>query len=123
MFTISLKIATRTGGNDLFDDISTVCVYLNYLSCAYLIQDRVLGIINLIMDELLGDDRACRAFRAKFPEEVLQESLAGQLWFGAECLSAGSAILNREAESAEMRPLAKAVRIVCMSESEGQREF
>lgn len=61
------------------------------------------------MDELLGDDRACRAFRAKFPEEVLQESLAGQLWFGAECLSAGSAILNREAESAEMRPLAKAV--------------
>lgn len=61
------------------------------------------------MDELLGDDRACRAFRAKFPEEVLQESLAGQLWFGAECLSAGSAILNREIESAEMRPLAKAV--------------
>ncbi|XP_070495322.1 lateral signaling target protein 2 homolog isoform X2 [Chironomus tepperi] len=72
-------------------------------------QDRVLGIINQIMDELLGDDRACRAFRAKFPEEVLQESLAGQLWFGAECLSAGSAILNREVESAEMRPLAKAV--------------
>lgn len=61
------------------------------------------------MDELLGEDRACRAFRAKFPEEVLQESLAGQLWFGAECLSAGSAILNREIESAEMRPLAKAV--------------
>lgn len=61
------------------------------------------------MDELLSEDRACRAFRAKFPEEVLQESLAGQLWFGAECLSAGSAILNREAESAEMRPLAKAV--------------
>ena len=61
------------------------------------------------MDELLTDDRSCRAFRAKFPEEVLQESLAGQLWFGAECLSAGSAILNREVESAEMRPLAKAV--------------
>lgn len=61
------------------------------------------------MDELLAEDRACRAFRAKFPEEVLQESLAGQLWFGAECLSAGSAILNREIESAEMRPLAKAV--------------
>lgn len=57
----------------------------------------------------MGEDRACRAFRAKFPEEVLQESLAGQLWFGAECLSAGSAILNREVESAEMRPLAKAV--------------
>lgn len=61
------------------------------------------------MDELLGDDRAARAFRAKFPEEVLQESLAGQLWFGAECLAAGSSIMNRESESAAMRPLAKAV--------------
>lgn len=72
-------------------------------------QEQVLGITNLIMDELLGDERSSRAFRAKFPEEVLQDSLAGQLWFGAECLAAGSSILNREQESAEMRPLAKAV--------------
>lgn len=72
-------------------------------------QEHVLGITNQIMDELLGDERASRAFRAKFPEEVLQESLAGQLWFGAECLAAGSSILNREFESASMRPLAKAV--------------
>ncbi|XP_052864727.1 lateral signaling target protein 2 homolog [Anopheles cruzii] len=72
-------------------------------------QDRVLAITNQIMDELLGEDRASRAFRVKFPEEVLQESLAGQLWFGAECLAAGSSILNREFESAKMRPLAKAV--------------
>lgn len=72
-------------------------------------QDQVLAITNIIMDELLGEDRAARAFRAKFPEEVLQESLAGQLWFGAECLAAGSSIMNREMESAEMRPLAKAV--------------
>lgn len=69
----------------------------------------MLSITNVIMDELLGDDRTARAFRAKFPEEVLQESLAGQLWFGAECLAAGSSIMNREGESAAMRPLAKAV--------------
>lgn len=43
-------------------------------------KDKVLAIINQIMDELLVDERACRAYRAKFPEEVLQESLAGQLW-------------------------------------------
>ncbi|XP_031632974.1 lateral signaling target protein 2 homolog [Contarinia nasturtii] len=72
-------------------------------------QDQVLAITNIIMDELLGEDRAPRTFRAKFPEEVLQESLAGQLWFGAECLAAGSSIMNRETESAQMRPLAKAV--------------
>ncbi|XP_055389244.1 lateral signaling target protein 2 homolog [Condylostylus longicornis] len=72
-------------------------------------QDKVLSIINRIMEELLGDDRASRAFRAKFPEDVLQENLAGQLWFGAECLAAGSSIMNREFESAEMRPLAQAV--------------
>lgn len=69
----------------------------------------MLSITNVIMDELLAEDRTPRAFRAKFPEEVLQESLAGQLWFGAECLAAGSSIMNRELESAAMRPLAKAV--------------
>lgn len=44
-----------------------------------------MAIINQIMDELLGEDRACRAYRAKFPEEVLQESLAGQLWYSICC--------------------------------------
>lgn len=68
-----------------------------------------MSITNLIMEELLGDERANRGFRAKFPEEVLQENLAGQLWFGAECLAAGSSIMNREVESSAMRPLAKAV--------------
>lgn len=60
-------------------------------------------------DLLLSSDRAPRNFRVKFPEEVLQESLAGQLWFGAECLAAGSSIMHRETESNLMRPLAKAV--------------
>ncbi|CAG9834081.1 unnamed protein product [Diabrotica balteata] len=61
------------------------------------------------MDVLIGDERANRDFRVKFPEDVLQENLAGQLWFGADCLAAGSSIMNREQESCAMRPLAKAV--------------
>lgn len=61
------------------------------------------------MDQLLGDERIPRGFRVKFPEEVLQENLGGQLWFGAECLAAGSSIMHREAESTAMRPLAQAV--------------
>ncbi|CAG0878534.1 unnamed protein product [Darwinula stevensoni] len=72
-------------------------------------QDRVLNIINEMMDETVGAERTNRDFRVKYPDDVLQENLAGQLWFGAECLAAGSNILNRELESAEMRPLAKAV--------------
>lgn len=72
-------------------------------------QDRVLNIISQIMDQLLGDERVARGFRVKFPEDVLQDNLAGQLWFGAECLAAGSSIMNREEESAAMRPLAKAL--------------
>ena len=36
------------------------------------------------MDEVIADNRANRDFRVKFPDDVLQESLAGQLWFGAE---------------------------------------
>ncbi|XP_015520780.1 lateral signaling target protein 2 homolog [Neodiprion lecontei] len=72
-------------------------------------QDKVLTICNQIMDDLIPDNRANRDFRVKFPDDVMQENLAGQLWFGAECLAAGSSIINREAESSAMRPLAKAL--------------
>ncbi|GIY69056.1 lateral signaling target protein 2 homolog [Caerostris extrusa] len=72
-------------------------------------QDKVLSICNDIMDDAIPDMRANRDFRAKFPDDVLHENLAGQLWFGAECLAAGSNIIHRELESASMRPLAKAL--------------
>lgn len=39
----------------------------------------------------------------------MTDNLAGQLWFGAECLAAGSSIMHKETESEQMRPLAKAV--------------
>ncbi|XP_037504297.1 lateral signaling target protein 2 homolog isoform X2 [Rhipicephalus sanguineus] len=72
-------------------------------------QDRVLGICHDIMDEAIPDARANRDFRAKFPDDVLQENMSGLLWFGAECLAAGSNIMNREQESSQMRPLARAL--------------
>ncbi|XP_073898840.1 lateral signaling target protein 2 homolog isoform X2 [Castor canadensis] len=70
-------------------------------------QDNVLNIISQIMDECIPQDRAPRDFCVKFPEEIRHDNLAGQLWFGAECLAAGSIIMNRELESIAMRPLAK----------------
>ncbi|XP_049997314.1 lateral signaling target protein 2 homolog isoform X2 [Alexandromys fortis] len=70
-------------------------------------QDNVLNIINQIMEECIPQDRAPRDFCVKFPEEIRHDNLAGQLWFGAECLAAGSIIMNRELESMAMRPLAK----------------
>ncbi|KAM3940748.1 lateral signaling target protein 2 homolog isoform 2-T2 [Leptodactylus fuscus] len=70
-------------------------------------QDNVLNIINQIMEECIQHERANRDFCVKFPEEIRHDNLAGQLWFGAECLAAGSIIMNREIESMAMRPLAK----------------
>ncbi|NXX43898.1 LST2 protein, partial [Tricholaema leucomelas] len=70
-------------------------------------QDNVLNIINQIMDECIPHERANRDFCVKFPEEIRHDNLAGQIWFGAECLAAGSIIMNREIESMAMRPLAK----------------
>ncbi|XP_069488223.1 lateral signaling target protein 2 homolog isoform X2 [Ambystoma mexicanum] len=70
-------------------------------------QDNVLNIINQVMEECIKHDRANRDFCVKFPEEIRHDNLAGQLWFGAECLAAGSIIMNREIESMAMRPLAK----------------
>ncbi|KAM8939559.1 lateral signaling target protein 2 homolog [Pelodytes ibericus] len=70
-------------------------------------QDNVLNIINQIMEQCIQHERANRDFCVKFPEEIRHDNLAGQLWFGAECLAAGSIIMNREIESMAMRPLAK----------------
>lgn len=72
-------------------------------------QDRVLTIVQRMMVEAVTESRTSRDFRVKFPDDVVQENLSGQLWFGAECLAAGSSIMNREAESASMRPLARAL--------------
>lgn len=72
-------------------------------------QDKVLNVIEKIILDAIPTQKANRDFRVKFPDDVLQESLAGQLWFGAECLAAGSSIMNRELESASMRPLARAL--------------
>ncbi|XP_041368411.1 lateral signaling target protein 2 homolog [Gigantopelta aegis] len=72
-------------------------------------QDKVLNMIQMIMDEAVPGQRASRDFRVKFPDDVVQENLSGQLWFGAECLAAGSSIMNREVESSSMRPLARAL--------------
>ncbi|OXB78828.1 UNVERIFIED_CONTAM: hypothetical protein H355_011846 [Colinus virginianus] len=78
-----------------------------YTLFCILFQDNVLNIINQIMDECIPHERANRDFCVKFPEEIRHDNLAGQLWFGAECLAAGSIIMNREIESMAMRPLAK----------------
>jgi len=48
-------------------------------------QDEVLAVIDKIMYTVVPESsRACRDYRVKFPDDVLHESLAGQLWFGAE---------------------------------------
>lgn len=52
-------------------------------------------------------ERACRDYRAKFPEEIIHDNLPGQLWFGAECLAAGSNIVDHEVESETIRPMAR----------------
>lgn len=102
------------------EELRQVAAKLNSLNgknepqrCALLVsqfrscQDNVLSILNQIMNECIPGERANRDFYVKFPEEIQQENLEGQLWFGAECLAAGSIIMNQEAESEAMRPLAK----------------
>ncbi|TNN84189.1 Lateral signaling target protein 2 [Liparis tanakae] len=98
------QVATELDGLDGRKDPQRCTLLVNqFRSC----QDSVLNIINQIMDECIPDDRANRDFSVKFPEEIRHDNLAGQLWFGAECLAAGSIIMNREIESIAMRPLAK----------------
>ncbi|XP_034531126.1 lateral signaling target protein 2 homolog [Notolabrus celidotus] len=98
------QVATELDSLDGRKDPQRCTLLVNqFRSC----QDNVLNIINQIMDECIPHDRANRDFCVKFPEEIRHDNLAGQLWFGAECLAAGSIIMNREIESIAMRPLAK----------------
>lgn len=73
-------------------------------------QDKVISLLFQLMDDC-NCERASRDYRMKFPDEILlsegSESLNGQIWFGAECLSAGSNILNHTKESTQLRPMAK----------------
>ncbi|XP_046382852.1 lateral signaling target protein 2 homolog isoform X2 [Ischnura elegans] len=101
-----LFVASELDSFDGRKDPERCTMLVNHLR---LCQDRVLTICNRIMDEIIPGERANRDFRVKFPDDVMQENLAGQLWFGAECLAAGSSIMNREIESSSMRPLAKAL--------------
>uniref|UniRef100_A0A8C5G4D3 Lateral signaling target protein 2 homolog n=1 Tax=Gouania willdenowi TaxID=441366 RepID=A0A8C5G4D3_GOUWI len=98
------QVATELDSLDGRKDPQRCTLLVNqFRSC----QDNVLNIISQIMDECIPNERANRDFCVKFPEEIRHDNLAGQLWFGAECLAAGSIIMNREIESIAMRPLAK----------------
>ncbi|KAM3721291.1 Lateral signaling target protein [Dirofilaria immitis] len=74
-------------------------------------QDRLLHIISEMIQQVFPreSDRACRDYRVKFPEEIMHDNLPGQLWFGAECLTAGSNIIDHEVESEAIRPMARAL--------------
>ena len=48
-------------------------------------QNKLLIIVDEILRTEVGEQYATsRDFRVKFPDDVLQEGLRGQLWFGAE---------------------------------------
>jgi hypothetical protein len=46
-------------------------------------------------------------------DDIMTDNLAGQLWFGAECLAAGSSILHKETESEQVDP-PNGIRSSCM---------
>ncbi|XP_065827912.1 lateral signaling target protein 2 homolog [Oscarella lobularis] len=52
-------------------------------------------------------ERAARAFRVKYPDEINLDTLNGGLWHSAEILASGQIIVNREVESLTLRSLAK----------------
>ena len=52
-----------------------------------MLQDKLLNVVEKIMDDAIPSQRASRDFRVKFPDDVMQDNLGGQLWFGAEVIS------------------------------------
>ncbi|KAL5249558.1 hypothetical protein ACHWQZ_G018432 [Mnemiopsis leidyi] len=76
-------------------------------------QQRVMEVVwTIVRTCVLEETRASRQYRDKFPEELRGDHMSGPLWFGAECLAAGSSVLNHESESDELRPLARHITTV-----------
>jgi hypothetical protein len=77
----------------------------------------VLNITSQIMDQILGDERVTRGFRVKFPEDVLQDNLAGQLWFGAEVIIKDVMCVPPPCFGRHVKPLVPAAFLVVCTHS------
>ncbi|XP_065919581.1 lateral signaling target protein 2-like [Dysidea avara] len=69
-------------------------------------QHNLMNVILNIIEDAIPDSRSPRHFRAKYPDDVLLDQINGPIWFGAECIAAGSHIAHHEWESNELRPYA-----------------
>lgn len=68
-------------------------------------QHNLVNVLMVIAEDALGPEgKASRDFRAKYPDDVALDQVNGPVWFGAECIAAGSHIANHEVESVELRP-------------------
>ncbi|KAJ8282714.1 hypothetical protein COCON_G00052330 [Conger conger] len=107
------RVTMELNAVDLRKDPQKYLVLLNRLRVS---QDQMLRSIELVMEDCIPAQRQSRDYHVKFPDEILHENLGVQLWFAAECLSAGSFLEVREAEGQRLRPLAEQV-LLCLEES------
>ncbi|KAG2455508.1 LST2 protein, partial [Polypterus senegalus] len=98
------RVTAELNGLDLRKDLQKYLLLLHQLRT---LQDRMLQTIEAVMEECIPNQRQSRQYQIKFPDEILHENLGVQLWFAAECLSAGSFLEVREAEGLLLRPLAE----------------
>ncbi|MBN3273515.1 LST2 protein, partial [Polyodon spathula] len=98
------RVTAELNGVDLRKSLQKYLVLLNQLRVS---QDRMLRTIELVMEECIAAERQSRDYHIKFPDEILHDNLGVQLWFAAECLSAGSFLEVRESEGVLLRPLAE----------------
>ncbi|XP_019849392.1 PREDICTED: lateral signaling target protein 2 homolog [Amphimedon queenslandica] len=69
-------------------------------------QHNLIGVFKYLVETAIPDLQISTEFRIKYPDEMQTEDFNGSIWFGAECLAAGSQIANHEIESLEIRPYA-----------------
>ncbi|KAG9339316.1 hypothetical protein JZ751_023872 [Albula glossodonta] len=98
------RVTMELNGIDLRKDPQKYLVLLNRLRVS---QDQMLRSIELVMEDCIPAQRQSRDYHVKFPDEILHQNLGVQLWFAAECLSAGSFLEVRESEGERLRPLAE----------------
>ncbi|KAE8614883.1 hypothetical protein XENTR_v10008341 [Xenopus tropicalis] len=89
---------------DLRKDPQNYLVLLNQLHSS---QERMLGVIEQIMELCVPTKRQQRDYLLKFPDEVAHENMTTHLLFSAELLVGGTYIEVEEADGSLLRPLAQ----------------
>ncbi|XP_053573036.1 lateral signaling target protein 2 homolog [Bombina bombina] len=81
--------------------------YLILLTQLHTTQERLLALLEKILEQCVHKQRRCRDYQLKFPDDIVNGNMTSHLLFAAELMVGGTYIEVEEADGVILRPLAQ----------------